>query len=329
MQLRTLLEHFPLRTVHHRNSAPSRRQSARAGAVISLFSTLGAAGALWIGAEMARHGTLSPSRAALGFFATLALAEAVAPLRRGVAEIGGMRDAARRVTRWLSVAPTPEPETSGSPDAARGIQVDAVTVVAPGTDRPLTEPLSLVVAPGETVALTGRSGAGKSTLLNAIAGLTSPGSGMIGIAGVPLDQWREQELRDWVGYLPQRCALVSGTVAENLRLAAPEADDNALHHVLESVALEGVVRDMGGLDAPLGEGGKGLSGGEARRLALGRVLLRAPRVLLLDEPTEGLDRATAERVLKGIHNTLPDAAILVAAHRKVEREWCERCVNLN
>ncbi|RYH08330.1 thiol reductant ABC exporter subunit CydC [Tropicimonas sp. IMCC6043] len=301
----------------------------RAGAVAAIAASLATAGALLLGAELARAGLLSPPRAALGFFATLALAETLAPLRRGVAELGGMRDAARRITRQLDTAPMstipPAPALALTPGH---LEVAHLAVTAKSGAPPVLSELRFSIASGECLALTGRSGIGKTTVLDAVAGLVPPVAGSVRIGGRPLPDWPEQELRAYLGYLPQRTALIGGTVAENLRLARPEASDAELQTALERVALDGVVDDIGGLAAQLGEGGKGLSGGEARRLALARVLLRAPRLLLLDEPTEGLDRATAERVLAGIRHACPEAAILLAAHRPVERDWADRRLDL-
>ncbi len=315
-------------TRNRKHTLEVARIERRAGALISASATMAAAGALLIGAEMARSGTLAPSLAALGFFATLALAETVAPLRRGVAEIGAMREAARRVTRMLD---SPVEDGGGSyagAEALADLALQDVTILRPGAAAPLLTSVTLSVAPGESLALVGRSGAGKSTLLNAIAGLEPVAAGTVLIGGTPLLKWSEHALRIRLGYLPQRSALVSGTIAQNLWLGQPEADAERMLECLNRVCLGDVVARLGGLEAQLGEGGRGLSGGEARRLTLARVLLRNPDILLLDEPTEGLDRDTANRVLDGIRQACPQAAILIAAHRAEERAWADQALAL-
>ncbi|MBV5262276.1 ATP-binding cassette domain-containing protein [Synechococcus moorigangaii CMS01] len=172
--------------------------------------------------------------------------------------------------------------------------------------------LSLTVRAGEAVALTGPSGWGKSTLLLGIAALL-PLEGILLKGRAPCDH-DEADLRRTVAMLPQRSALMAGTLREALCLAA-DFDDEALWAVLRAVVLDEVIAARGGLEMRLGERGGGLSGGQARRLALARCLLQAPELLLLDEPTEGLDDATAARVLWGVRHHLPEAALLVVMHR--------------
>lgn len=306
-----------------------RRQQDKAerfaGAAIQLLGMGVSAGALWLGVSMAQDGAIAPPFAALGFFATLALAETIAPLRRAASDLGRMAEAARRVSRDIA---TRSPIHGGAavPDGALSIQ--SVTLHRDLSSVPIIEDMTLTVAPGETVALTGPSGVGKSTLLLAVAALHPVSKGQILLGAASVSDCNEAVLRDEVTLLPQRSALMSGSVADALRLAAPESDDSALWQVLEVVQLASTMRARQGLETAIGVRGDGLSGGEARRLALARALLRNSAVLLLDEPTEGLDSATAMTVLRNVRDYLPNSAILIAAHRKAEIEFADRVVPL-
>ena len=297
----------------------------RVGMALSLVSTLVAAGALALALTAAQAGTLAPALGAMAFFAALALAEVVAPLRRALSDFGRMSDAARRVGRDLSSVTL---STGTAPEGAVKLVVQDLTLTRPGGQIPIIAGLSLALHPGQTVALTGPSGSGKSTLLLALAGLHQPAAGQIHIGGVAVGEWSESALRSVLTLLPQRTALMAGTVAEALTLAGPAAEAD-LWAALRAVQLDQVVAAKGGLSARLGPKGAGLSGGEARRLALARAILRQPQVLLLDEPTEGLDDPTARAVLAGIRAFLPQAAVLIAAHRPAEIDFADRIISLN
>ena len=128
--------------------------------------------------------------------------------------------------------------------------------------------------------------------------------------------------------LPQRSALLSGRVMDVLRMAEPNLGEVEALSVLEAAGLAPALAARGGLGLKLSESGTGLSGGECRRLALARTLLRNPEMLLLDEPTEGLDDATARRVLAAVREYLPNATILIASHRRAELDSADRVVTL-
>lgn len=302
-----------------------------AGMALSVLVALVAALVLGLSGGLIAAGRIDAAQAAIGVFVALALAETVMPLRRGLAEIGRMRGAAERVLAAAPEGARPLRATGDAPkvDAAAGLVLEDVSLTRPGRSLPLLTGLSFSVAQGQMLALSGASGTGKSTLLDALAGVGPLPGGTVRVLGVALGDWPEPALRRHLALLPQRSALLGGSVMENLRIAAPELDEDAAREVLRAVALDRVVTQRGGLDARLGEGGAGLSGGEARRLALARVLLRHPDILLLDEPTEGLDAATARQVVAGIRAYLPQAAIVAATHRAAEVEASDFHINFN
>jgi ATP-binding cassette, subfamily C, bacterial CydC len=300
------------------------------GMLLAMASTMAVAGSLYLGIHLAEAKAVDPAIVALGFFGALAISEIIAPIHRGISELGRMMDAARRVEEQMGLAdeasavPRQAPFTRGG--YASILEFEAVTYSQFG--RAILEDFNLVVNAGETVAVTGPSGVGKSTALFLAMGQLPPDSGRILLDGQEIGCVDDSTLFTLAAMLPQRSALMSGSIMDALRLARPDVDEAEAWRVLGAAALDGVIAAKGGLDFTLAEGGAGLSGGERRRLALARVLLRRPRLLLLDEPTEGLDDKTALKVLSGIRSLLPDAAILMASHRLREIEFADRVLSL-
>jgi ATP-binding cassette subfamily C protein CydC len=226
------------------------RIERRAGFALSLTGTVVAAGALAIGMMLARNGTITPALAAIGFFASLALMETIAPLRRAMADLGRMTVAAQRVAGSLSTVP-PAPEDGLSSETAE-LRIKDLSFRRDRALQPVLDKVSLAISAGESVAITGPSGSGKSTLLLLAARLLEPEAGQITIGSLPLEDWDEARLRAVVTLVPQRSALMAGTVGDALRLGCPDASEAALWEVLEAVSLTSVIRSKGGLECRLG-----------------------------------------------------------------------------
>ena len=255
----------------------------------------------------------------VGLFALILAPEAYLPLRRLGAEFHASEEGVTAATRAFEVIDTAVPGAGGGarpPEVIAALVVDGVSVDQPGRDLVAPAGASLVVRPGEIVAVTGPSGAGKSTLLAVILGLLEPSSGRVAVRAadgaetdvrdLDADAWRTR-----VAWVPQVPYLFPGSVAENVRLATPSASDDEVRAALVSVGLADLPPDQ-----VLGERGRGLSSGQRRRVGLARALVRRAPVLLLDEPTAGLDEAAEGVVLAAVRDAArAGAAVLLVAHR--------------
>lgn len=186
---------------------------------------------------------------------------------------------------------------------------------------------SLEIAGGERIAILGRNGAGKSTLLSGLAGLIEPISGEVRIDDVSLGLVDPADLRRDIGHLGQGARLFHGTLRENLIMGAPTARDAQIMAVLDDLGLGDFVRRLeDGLDHMIEEGGRGLSGGQCQGLILARLLLREPRVLLLDEPTAALDEVTEQAVIARLMALPDECTVIVATHRPALLRLVDRLI---
>jgi ATP-binding cassette subfamily C protein CydC len=305
-----------------RASCAARRLNAvdlLAGAALGLAGALALAGVLMLAAAGYRAGSIAGPTVAALMLVAFAMLEVLQPLRRGAVSFGRTHLAARRVAPLLDGLRPQRPTRARQAAGTAGppaLAFSGVTFRYGESPAPVLAGIDLAIAPGEHVVLAGPSGAGKSTLLALAAGLAQPTGGEVLLGGRPVVDIAPPERARLVGLLTQRTELFGDTIAANLRLAAPEAGDADLWQALETACLAERVRALpGALAARLGEGGVGLSGGEARRLALARLALLKPAVWLLDEPTAGLDAALAGAVMANVRKTAAGATLVAATHR--------------
>ncbi|MFA6219975.1 MAG: ABC transporter ATP-binding protein [Erythrobacter sp.] len=195
--------------------------------------------------------------------------------------------------------------------------------------RPGVTDVSLTVPAGSITALVGPSGSGKSTLADLAGGLLSPDEGWVRIDGIVLAGGRRNAWRRRVAYVQQEPVLFSGSVRDNLLWAAPRAGEAQLRRALAGAAADFVHALPGGLDCPLGEGGRALSGGERQRIALARALLRDPDLLILDEATGALDADSARAIVAAVCALAGRRTVLVIGHRGALVECADRRIDLS
>jgi ATP-binding cassette subfamily C protein CydCD len=210
-----------------------------------------------------------------------------------------------------------------------GIVMQDLEVTLPGRRLPAVHGFDLEIQPGEVVALTGPSGCGKSTVLSVVLGLRQPDAGSVCLGGVDLGDLDLDDWRRHLAWVPQRPHVFARTVAENVRLAQPDASDAHVMAALDAAGLTDAVRRLPhGVATRLGEGGTGLSAGERQRLALARAFVRNAPLLLLDEPTASLDNETEADVLVAVRQLLWGRTALIVAHRPALAAVADRVVEL-
>ncbi|MCB5412126.1 amino acid ABC transporter ATP-binding/permease protein [Pseudogemmobacter faecipullorum] len=288
------------------------RIEARAGLAHGLLAAVLPALVLVAAAAIAAGGHIGAPGVALALLITMAATEPFAALRRGALDFARARLAARRTGPALLCAAFP---VGAEPAPGLAAELHHVTLRHDAALAPILRDLSLSVREGEHIALIGPSGVGKTSVIQCLAGDLPPTAGSVRVTAT--------------ARLTQRTELFRDGLRENLRLGAPMASDAQMMAVLAQAGLESIIHALpSGLDTELGDGGQGLSGGQARRLTLARLMLRDVPLWLLDEPTEGLDGETARDVLARLRHAAGNRATITATHIRREAEDADRLLIL-
>ena len=295
-----------------------RRQSeltAFSQALMMLIGGVAVIAMLWLASGGVGGNPQPGPLIALFVFCALAAFEALAPVTGAFQHLGQVIASALRITQIAEQEPevTFSAAQTAVPEQVT-LTLDDVTFAYDKQAQNALEGITLSVDAGQRIAILGRTGCGKSTLLQLLTRAWDPQRGQIRFNNTLLTDFSEQALRKTVSVVPQRVHLFSATLRDNLLLAAPEASDDALRATLEQVGLQKLLEDDG-LNSWLGEGGRQLSGGELRRLAIARALLHDAPLMLLDEPTEGLDATTESQILDLLANVMTGKTVLMVTHR--------------
>ncbi|MFE7457812.1 thiol reductant ABC exporter subunit CydD [Streptomyces sp. NPDC057554] len=256
--------------------------------------------------------------------------EAYLPIRQVGAQYHAAAEGLSAAEEIFAVLET-EPRAAGTEDVPESLRLElaGVTVRHEGRTEPSLDAASLTVEPGETVALVGPSGVGKSTLLNVVLGFAVPDRGHVRVGGRDLADVDPERWRSRIAWVPQRPHLFAGTIAENVRLARPDADDEAVVAALRDAGAYDFVAGLPERERTLlGEDGAGLSAGQRQRLALARAFLADRPLLLLDEPTASLDGETEAGIVDAVRRLAAGRTVLLVVHRPALLAVADRVVTL-
>jgi len=293
------------------------RVSFLSGSVLELAATLGVAlVAVTVGVRLV-EGRIGLEA---GLTVLVIAPELYLPLRQLGSQFHASADGLAAAERILPLLDAPAGGTPGgsrvapSP-AAAAVRLAGVTFSYPARPGRVLDGLDLELRPGETVALVGPSGAGKSTVASLILGLAEPSGGRVTVGGLDLAACVPAAWRASTAWVPQRPTMFRATAADNIRLGTPGATDEAVHAAAVRAGADAFVRALPeGYETLIGDGGRPLSAGERRRIALARAFLRDAPLVILDEPTADLDEDSAAIVAGAVERLRQGRTVLVIAH---------------
>ncbi len=269
------------------------------------------------GARRFEAGGITAAQVPMLVLGAMAAFEATAPLPAALQYLGQIKAAARRIFALADQAPpVPAPAAPAPAPQGYGLELKDITLRYAPDAPPVLEGFSLSVKEGRHIGIVGPTGAGKTTLINLLLRFHEFQAGTARFGGHDLRAYGSADMARHITVISQRSHLFHTTIRDNLLLANGKADEAALWHALEVAQLADFVRALPrGLDHLVGEGGALLSGGQARRVALARAVLKPAPWLILDEPTEGLDAQTERAFLADLAPILAGRTVLYITHR--------------
>ncbi|MFC8312642.1 ABC transporter ATP-binding protein [Gordonia sp. NPDC057258] len=285
--------------------------------LVTVVSNLAVVAVTALGAIFVDRGEMQIGQitATVGYLAQILLAVSLLTMIAGV--IPRAVTSAGRITEVLDTEPLdPGDPGDGRAPSPPAIVFDAVSVAYPGAESPTVDQVSLFCAPGTVTGVLGGTGSGKSTLLSLPLRFADPTSGVLRWDAADVTALAPAWVRARSAFVGQGAELITGTVADNLRIARPTATDDELWDALEvAAAADFVSARPGALDATVAQEGRNFSGGQRQRLALARAVLRRPALYVLDDPFSALDVDTEAQIIGRLRRTDPDATVLIAAQR--------------
>ncbi|GAB6065623.1 ABC transporter ATP-binding protein [Aquifex pyrophilus] len=243
-------------------------------------------------------------------------------LQKAIMNLRGSAPVFERIRELLNL-----PEDKGGKEVFEGLKekISFVNVSVKAGDKYILKDVNLEVRKGEKLGIKGHTGSGKSTFVRIIPRLVEY-EGSVLIDGLELSSFDIASLRKRIGFLSQEIVIFKGSVRENLLIANPEADEREMIRALELARCDFVLGDPKGLDKEIEEGGRNLSGGERQRLAIARVILKNPEIIILDEATSALDERTEREVMDNLFKHFYDRTFFIVAHKPYSLSKCDRVV---
>ena len=326
------VEELSLRFVQDRERASRVEALGTAAMIFATHATVWIL--LVVAIPMVRKGFFDGVGLAVVCLVAMAAFEAVQPLPAAARHLSEQLAAGRRIFAILDARPAVEDPARPSPVSKElsppAIEAHGLEFTYPGSEASALTGFDLELPAGCRLAVVGPSGAGKSTLAQLLLRFWDPTDGEILLAGHPLSDYRLDDLRQIVGVLSQHIDLFTGTVRDNLLLASPGADAAALEEAAERAELLSAIHALPeGWDTWIGERGLELSGGQRQRLAIARVLLRDPALLVLDEPTTGLDPVTEIHLMRTLRQLMEGRTTILITHRLIAMETMDQILVLD